>query len=199
MARAPHNRLSKWESPSRMRPENRGRVFGKQVMNKPGVIVCERSGAWATAIRRYLPAEIRLRQTRGLAECAAELSAAPQSLLALELTPGNLAGVLGLLSGLGRKFRRPNRADAGFGPARVTISLSGRGRSPLIRGLRPARALAGLGRTAAAPGRARLREPAQWPTASGCRAGRRRRSRASGAARRPTASAIAATTATPGS
>lgn len=87
-----------------MRPENRGRVFGKQVMNKPGVIVCERSGAWATAIRRYLPAEIRLRQTRGLAECAAELSAAPQSLLALELTPGNLAGVLGLLSGLGRKF-----------------------------------------------------------------------------------------------
>ena len=53
---------------------------------------------------RSPPGEIAMRQTRSLAECAAELAAAPQSLLALELSRQNVAGVLALLNGLGRQY-----------------------------------------------------------------------------------------------
>lgn len=73
-------------------------------MSKPCVILCERSGAWACAVTRHLPDDVRLRQTRGLGECAAELAEFPTSLLALELTRQNFAGVLALLSAVGRKF-----------------------------------------------------------------------------------------------
>jgi hypothetical protein len=75
-------------------------------MIKPGVIVCERTGIWATALRRCLPEEIRLRQTRRLAECVDALAEAPDSLLALELSRSNLSAVLDLLAGLGQKFPR---------------------------------------------------------------------------------------------
>jgi hypothetical protein len=68
------------------------------------VIVCERRGAWATALARALPVGISLRQTRGLEDCAADLEAFPTSLLVLELTRGNLLGLLELLWGLGRRY-----------------------------------------------------------------------------------------------
>ena len=68
------------------------------------IIVCERTGAWAAAIRRHLPEGVRLRQIRALAECAGELREAPASLLALELAPHNIEAVLELAGGLGRKF-----------------------------------------------------------------------------------------------
>ncbi len=73
-------------------------------MREPALIVCERSGLWAAAIGRCLPVEIAMRQTRSLAECAAELAAAPESLLALELSRQNVAGILALLSSLGRQY-----------------------------------------------------------------------------------------------
>jgi hypothetical protein len=73
-------------------------------MSMPHVIVCERNGTWAAAVRRQLPSDIRMRQTRGLAECAAELRDAPMSLLVLELTAQNLAGVLDLLGRLPGRF-----------------------------------------------------------------------------------------------
>jgi hypothetical protein len=73
-------------------------------MNRPCVIVCERSGKWAAALRPCLPVEIPLRQTRGLGECALELAAAPSSLLAVELNRENAAGVLSLLNTVGRRF-----------------------------------------------------------------------------------------------
>jgi hypothetical protein len=73
-------------------------------MKRPRVIVCEQTGKWAAAIARHLPSAIRLRQTRGLRECAGELALAPCSLLALELTLENLAGVLALLGDLDQKF-----------------------------------------------------------------------------------------------
>jgi hypothetical protein len=68
------------------------------------VIVCERRGAWATALAGGLPGEMGLRQTRGLDDCAAELEMAPASLLVLELTRENLLRLLEMLSGLGRRY-----------------------------------------------------------------------------------------------
>ncbi len=73
-------------------------------LSKPRLIICERTGCWATAFARQLPDAVRLVQTRGLAECAAELAAAPASLLALEVTTGNLASVVELLVELAARF-----------------------------------------------------------------------------------------------
>ena len=56
------------------------------------------------ALARHLPAVSVLRQTRGLREARAELKSAPASLLVLELTAENLAGVLTLLGDLGDGF-----------------------------------------------------------------------------------------------
>lgn len=78
----------------------------KETMIKPGVIVCERTGILAAALRGCLPEEIRLQQTRRLAECVDALAEAPDSLLALELTRENVSGVLDLLADLGQKFPR---------------------------------------------------------------------------------------------
>lgn len=73
-------------------------------MNTPGVIVCERTGKWATALERHLPPAVRLRQTRSLGECVGVLATAPASLLALEVTRENLASLLSVLGDLGHKF-----------------------------------------------------------------------------------------------
>ena len=73
-------------------------------MNTPRVLVCERSRKWALALARHLPGVSALRQTRGLKEARAELTSAPASLLVLELTAENRAGVLTLLGELGDGF-----------------------------------------------------------------------------------------------
>ena len=75
-------------------------------MNVPCMIVCERSGRWAVALAPHLAPSMRLRQTRSLAECAAVMDRAPASLLALEATRENLAGVLALLVDVTKKFPR---------------------------------------------------------------------------------------------
>ena len=63
------------------------------------LIVCERTGSWAAALRRVLPGgELPLRETRSLDECAAELAAAPSSVVVLEVSPGNLEAVSRLLA-----------------------------------------------------------------------------------------------------
>lgn len=67
-------------------------------------IVCERSGQWAAGLRRHLPPEIRLRETRGLADCRSELAAAPASLVVVEVTAANLDAALELLADAGRRF-----------------------------------------------------------------------------------------------
>ena len=97
-------------------------------MIRPDVIVCELSGIWATALRRYLPDEIRLRQTHRLAECADELAESPDSLLALELTRENLSGLLDLLAGLGKKFPRARAvvlAERGWEPYESLVREAG--------------------------------------------------------------------------
>lgn len=86
-------------------------------MNAPSVIVCERSGKWATALGRHLPPALRVRQTRALSECIGVLAAAPASFLALEATRENLTQLLSLLGDFGHKFplaRALVLADRGF-------------------------------------------------------------------------------------
>ncbi len=69
------------------------------------LIVLERSGAWAVALRRELPlAAIRLEQTRSLSDGWAALHQAPASFLVLELTAANWAMVLERLLWLPRDF-----------------------------------------------------------------------------------------------
>jgi hypothetical protein len=72
--------------------------------HRPSTIVCERSGAWAAALRRHLPRELRLRETRTLADCRHELTAAPASLLVVEVSESNLGGVLDLAADVERLF-----------------------------------------------------------------------------------------------
>lgn len=73
-------------------------------MSRVCVIVCEKKGTWAPALARQLPAEVRLRQTRTLAECAHELSVAPLSLVALELTAKNATAIADLVSRMSARF-----------------------------------------------------------------------------------------------
>ena len=67
------------------------------------VIVCERQGKWAVALRRELAAEsVCLSETRTLSDSWELLRQSPASFLVLELTPTNvdplLAGMLALQS-----------------------------------------------------------------------------------------------------
>lgn len=67
-------------------------------MTNAQVILCEKSGRWAAALRRALAQQtIPLAETRSLAECGEALRSAPASLVALEVTGGNLDAALGLL------------------------------------------------------------------------------------------------------
>jgi hypothetical protein len=73
------------------------------LMDNCQLIVCERSGAWAAALGQLLAGhEVRMRQTRSLAECQKELTTAPNSFVALELTAENAAAVVELLWASGR-------------------------------------------------------------------------------------------------
>ncbi len=70
----------------------------------PRVIVLERAGIWAAGLRRHLPAELRLRETRSPEECLAELGQAPRSLVALEVPENGVDGMLDLLGAATRRF-----------------------------------------------------------------------------------------------
>jgi hypothetical protein len=63
------------------------------------VIVCEKTGRWATALRNLLPsAQISICETRTLEECAARLRESPASLVVVELTAENWPAVCRWLS-----------------------------------------------------------------------------------------------------
>jgi hypothetical protein len=73
------------------------------MINKPCLIVCERKGIWAAAARRRLPSEIRVRETRSLADCRREMTAAPASLVVVEVTQASLSGALELVADARRR------------------------------------------------------------------------------------------------
>jgi DNA-binding NtrC family response regulator len=65
-------------------------------MTQPArLLVCERHGRWAVALRQKLAeAGVRLTETRSLAECRAEIEISPASFVVLELTRKNLDELL---------------------------------------------------------------------------------------------------------
>ncbi len=69
------------------------------------LIFCEKSSHFAPIIRAELASESpRVVETRSLAGCAAELAAAPQSLVAIEATPSNLPAVILFLTQLSKQY-----------------------------------------------------------------------------------------------
>jgi ActR/RegA family two-component response regulator len=70
------------------------------------LIVCERTGCWAVALRRELAdAGVRVWETRTLADCFDELAESPASFAVLELR-GDVAGLLCCLARQIREFPR---------------------------------------------------------------------------------------------
>ena len=64
-------------------------------MEKADVIICERSGSWAAALRPVVvDAGARVRETRTLVECEIELEHSPTAVVAVEVTAENLARAL---------------------------------------------------------------------------------------------------------
>lgn len=67
-------------------------------MTPPRLIVCERTSAWAVALRWALAdSGLRVYETRTLADAWQQLVLCPASLLALELRGGNLGEIVRLL------------------------------------------------------------------------------------------------------
>ena len=66
------------------------------------LIVCEQSGRWAAALRRF--GELAPRETRTLEDCAGELAATPRALVALETQPHNAEAVWKFLAQMERLF-----------------------------------------------------------------------------------------------
>src|SRR5688572_29468326 len=71
------------------------------------LIVCEKSGDWAAALREALGTrQPRVVETRSLTACEAELGQSPASLMAIEVTEANLKAVLQFLAKIHEGYRR---------------------------------------------------------------------------------------------
>ena len=70
-----------------------------------GVILCERTGRWARALRRELgDCDVPITETRSISAARQELTAAPASIVALEVSAASLDAVLAFLIGLPHEF-----------------------------------------------------------------------------------------------
>jgi hypothetical protein len=69
------------------------------------LIVCEPSGHWAVVLRRQLAAaDLRVYETRSLADCWEMLAKAPASFLVVELSAGGAGALLQRMARLERDF-----------------------------------------------------------------------------------------------
>jgi len=71
------------------------------------LIVCEHAGRWAVVLRRELAArrwEVRVYETRSLADCWEMLAEAPASFVIVELSAADVAALLRRMARLGRDF-----------------------------------------------------------------------------------------------
>lgn len=74
-------------------------------MSAAHLIVCERTGRWAAALRQAAGAQrLPLRETRSVPECREALSRSPWSVVAIELTTARLEESLDLLADIGAVF-----------------------------------------------------------------------------------------------
>ncbi len=81
-----------------------------EISSAAKLIVCERRGRWAVALRRELAeAGVRVWETRTLADCRDELVANPASFAVIELG-ANVGGLLRLLARQPRQFPRARLA-----------------------------------------------------------------------------------------
>jgi hypothetical protein len=72
-------------------------------MNKPAVILYERTGRWTAAIIRHLPAAVELVQVRGRDQCLTHLAESPTSIVALEFTAKGVKEPVELASQIARR------------------------------------------------------------------------------------------------
>ncbi|MDX1947398.1 MAG: hypothetical protein SFU86_18500 [Pirellulaceae bacterium] len=70
------------------------------------LIVCEKTGHWAGLFRRALAGREVLAETRSLAECGRQLGASPASVVAVEVTAGNLEAILRTLPRWSAEYAR---------------------------------------------------------------------------------------------
>jgi hypothetical protein len=73
-------------------------------MPKCHLIVCEKTGQWATALRVIAPSAPALVETRSLTAAQDALAGAPASCVALLATPDNLASVVAFIQEGGRRY-----------------------------------------------------------------------------------------------
>src|SRR6476660_9578414 len=71
------------------------------------LIVCEKTSHWAAALRACMGRrQPRIVETRSLAACKAELSQAPASLVAIEVTADNVEAALSFIASASQRFSR---------------------------------------------------------------------------------------------
>jgi len=73
-------------------------------MNNQDVIVCERSGIWAAALRRELRSSAGVCETRSWAACEREIQARGAALVALEVSPESVESACARLAGLTQRL-----------------------------------------------------------------------------------------------
>ena len=75
-------------------------------MNESSVVVCEKTGKWAAAIRRLLRPASGLCETRSWQACLQEVRTRTAALVALEVLPENAESVCRRVAELTRRFRQ---------------------------------------------------------------------------------------------
>ena len=73
-------------------------------MPTPPLIICEKSGRWALALRASLRGSVRLVETRAVTHCYGALQAAPTSLVALEITGKSLGPAMDFVARVHQNF-----------------------------------------------------------------------------------------------
>ncbi len=77
-------------------------------------VICERTGAWAVALRREAASQdLRLYETRSLTDAWASLDQSPASFLVAELTDTNAESLVDRIGGIGRRFPHARVAVVG--------------------------------------------------------------------------------------
>lgn len=96
-------------------------------METARIIVCEKTGCWAVALRRELSVRRRVFETRSLDECRQELAAHPASFVLLELRKTNVAAMLEMLDWLSRQthVRAAVAGDRGLEPWAALVREAG--------------------------------------------------------------------------
>jgi hypothetical protein len=78
--------------------------FNVRTVDDCGILVCEKTGRWAIALRRALAMPSRLCETRSWAACWREVSARSDAIVAVEVLPGNVEAACQRLVDLTQRF-----------------------------------------------------------------------------------------------